>query len=154
MSRSLGRFKGMPTKDVQDRRRGRGGISTPRGRQSSFAACLWGHGLVSCPASPKREWRNWQTRQLEVLVGVKSRGGSSPLSRMSAKRWPGMPALPLASLTPWPARMVKGQALTAGISRWPSQPRNHLKAMGNHSSAIGERDLTISSPIRSSAACV
>ena len=31
---------------------------------------------------PEREWRNWQTRQLEVLVGVKSRGGSSPLSRI------------------------------------------------------------------------
>ena len=24
-------------------------------------------------------WRNWQTRQLEVLVGLISRGGSSPL---------------------------------------------------------------------------
>ena len=34
---------------------------------------------VSCLV-PEREWRNWQTRQLEVLVGVKSRGGSSPLS--------------------------------------------------------------------------
>src|SRR5208283_288334 len=28
-----------------------------------------------------REWRNWQTRQAQDLVGVKSRGGSSPLSR-------------------------------------------------------------------------
>ena len=28
---------------------------------------------------PQPRWRNWQTRQLEVLVGVKSRGGSSPL---------------------------------------------------------------------------
>ena len=35
---------------------------------------------------PKREWRNWQTRQLEVLVGVKSRGGSSPLSRILGAR--------------------------------------------------------------------
>lgn len=29
--------------------------------------------------TPKPRWRNWQTRQLEVLVGVKSLGGSSPL---------------------------------------------------------------------------
>ncbi len=40
--------------------------------------------LLPCYTSnlDKREWRNWQTRQLEVLVGVKSRGGSSPLSRI------------------------------------------------------------------------
>ncbi len=31
-------------------------------------------------------WRNWQTRQLEVLVGVKSRGGSSPLLGMRLKK--------------------------------------------------------------------
>src|SRR5688572_9176086 len=32
---------------------------------------------VQPSAGPR--WRNWQTRQLEVLVGVKSLGGSSPL---------------------------------------------------------------------------
>jgi hypothetical protein len=33
----------------------------------------------SAGRDPQPRWRNWQTRQLEVLVGVKSRGGSSPL---------------------------------------------------------------------------
>ncbi len=34
--------------------------------------------IYSTPRTKPR-WRNWQTRQLEVLVGVKSLGGSSPL---------------------------------------------------------------------------
>ncbi len=34
---------------------------------------------TSRPKPDLPRWRNWQTRQLEVLVGVKSRGGSSPL---------------------------------------------------------------------------
>lgn len=29
-----------------------------------------------------RLWRNWQTRQIQVLVGVKSREGSTPFSRI------------------------------------------------------------------------
>ena len=29
-----------------------------------------------------RMWRNWQTRQIQVLVGVKSLGGSTPLIRI------------------------------------------------------------------------
>ena len=40
-------------------------------------------GILPRLTRTSREWRNWQTRQLEVLVGVKSRGGSSPLSRIS-----------------------------------------------------------------------
>ena len=40
-------------------------------------------GILPRLTKASREWRNWQTRQLEVLVGVKSRGGSSPLSRIS-----------------------------------------------------------------------
>lgn len=35
-----------------------------------------GHCLSSRPPLPR--WRNWQTRQVQVLVGVISRGGSSP----------------------------------------------------------------------------
>lgn len=34
------------------------------------------HCLSSRPPLPR--WRNWQTRQVQVLVGVISRGGSSP----------------------------------------------------------------------------
>ena len=30
-----------------------------------------------------RKWRNWQTRQVEGLVGFTARGGSSPLLRTS-----------------------------------------------------------------------
>jgi hypothetical protein len=29
-------------------------------------------------------WRNWQTRQIQVLVGVKSLGGSTPLIRIQS----------------------------------------------------------------------
>jgi hypothetical protein len=32
-----------------------------------------------------RMWRNWQTRKIQVLVGVKSRGGSIPLIRIRAR---------------------------------------------------------------------
>ena len=53
---------------------------------SLVVVCQWDLRLSSIEAVsclvPEREWRNWQTRQLEVLVGVKSRGGSSPLSRI------------------------------------------------------------------------
>ena len=39
-------------------------------------------------------WRNWQTRKIQVLVGVKSRGGSSPLIRTLKPRFAGFfPAL-------------------------------------------------------------
>ena len=34
------------------------------------------------PFQCSRLWRNWQTRQVQVLVGVKSHGGSTPLSRI------------------------------------------------------------------------
>ena len=39
--------------------------------------------MATTPNEPR--WRNWQTRQLEVLVGVISRGGSSPLLGIEAK---------------------------------------------------------------------
>ena len=32
------------------------------------------------------EWRNWQTRQLEGLVGLQARAGSSPVSGIDIKR--------------------------------------------------------------------
>ena len=35
-------------------------------------------------------WRNWQTRKIQVLVGVKSRGGSSPLIRTLKPRFAGL----------------------------------------------------------------
>ena len=35
-------------------------------------------------------WRNWQTRKIQVLVGVKSRGGSSPLIRTLKPRVAGL----------------------------------------------------------------
>ena len=41
----------------------------------------WGSCLKSGPGVVSRKWRNWQTRQVEGLVGVKSRGGSNPLLR-------------------------------------------------------------------------
>ena len=34
---------------------------------------------------PRPRWRNWQTRQIKDLVGVKSRGGSSPLLGISIR---------------------------------------------------------------------
>ncbi len=37
-----------------------------------------------------RMWRNWQTRKIQVLVGVKSRGGSIPLIRIQARRMSGL----------------------------------------------------------------
>ena len=51
---------------------------------SSQFAHIW-QGRYDFGLPMRREWRNWQTRQLEVLVGVKSRGGSSPLSRIIQK---------------------------------------------------------------------
>ncbi len=65
---------------------------------------------------PKREWRNWQTRQLEVLVGVKSRGGSSPLSRIF--RWPGL------ILRAAPEALFGGHGhdhILRSMSRWASR---------------------------------
>ncbi len=38
-------------------------------------------GYTRC--SPLRLWRNWQTRMVQVHVGVISRGGSTPLSRIA-----------------------------------------------------------------------
>ena len=41
-----------------------------------------------------RMWRNWQTRKIQVLVGVKSRGGSSPLIRTFKPRFAGLFSCP------------------------------------------------------------
>ena len=69
--------------------------------------------------SPRREWRNWQTRQLEVLVGVKSRGGSSPL--LGIQDDPGRKAgvvVILGSCSTWSCSAT-ARSKTRGEIRWP-----------------------------------
>ena len=41
---------------------------------------------IDCPDHSLPGWRNWQTRQTKDLVGVKSRGGSSPLPGIAKRR--------------------------------------------------------------------
>ena len=49
-------------------------------RAGRLAVCLRAAPLYLPPnPTPLPRWRNWQTHQLEVLAGVKSLGGSSPL---------------------------------------------------------------------------
>ena len=50
-------------------------------------------------------WRNWQTRQAQDLVGVKSHGGSSPLIRTATQ---GLRATALSPFFVAPAKCTKG----------------------------------------------
>lgn len=47
-----------------------------------------GDGCVRAVHSPTRSrmWRNWQTRKIQVLVGITPRGGSIPLIRIRSDR--------------------------------------------------------------------
>ena len=56
------------------------------------------------PAEPPRPWRNWQTRSVEVAVGVKSREGSTPFGRIQNS--PGQSLVPgLCSFCPQPKKV-------------------------------------------------
>ena len=59
-------------------------VEMPRkSRIRTGLACLTRPDIIPPdPDPPTRMWRNWQTRQIQVLVGVKSLGGSTPLIRI------------------------------------------------------------------------
>jgi hypothetical protein len=77
-------------------------------------------------------WRNWQTRQIQVLVGVKSLGGSTPLIRIGNQPRKGL--ILFVSANAWDS----GSPGRAVLCRYPTERPMSMtpKVIQRHDSII------------------